>query len=619
MKPDYELFDKNTQAIMYNAQVKAIQRMLDFDYLCGRKTQSIVAVVNPNRQTNIKVFFGPNEILIPEFKTLKKATSIFPKADVLVNFASFRSAYNATKKALTEKTIKTIAIIAEGIPERQTRELISIAKKENKVIIGPSTVGGIKAGCFKIGNTAGKIENIIASKLYRKGSVGVVSKSGGLLNEILNIVANNADGVNEGVAIGGDKFPCSTYVDHLIRYEKNPEIKFNVCLGEIGGKDEYEIIKAIKNKLITKPMVMWVSGTCAKIFTTEVQFGHAGAATGSEDESAQAKNKALKNAGVIVPNSFDDFGDKIKEVYDKLKQKGFIKDIPEKILPKMPVPLREAIITGSVRKPTNFVCTISDDRGDEPVYAGYSISELLNSKAGIGDMIGLLWFKKKLPKYATEFFELVLVLTSDHGPAVSGAHNAIVAARAGKDLVSSLASGLLTIGPRFGGAINGASKYFKLGKDSGQSAQEFVNDMKSKGIYIPGIGHRIKSVQNPDKRVEILKKFAKEKFTKTEYLDFAVEVEKITTEKRNNLILNVDGCIAVCFLDLCRSSGKFTDKELQEIVDQELLNAFFVLGRSIGIIGHIMDQYRLKERLYRHPWDDILFKVEKGGKNGKSN
>ena len=111
-----------------------------------------------------------------------------PNADVMINYASFRSAYDATKEALAEKTINTIAIIAEGIPERQTRELIEIAKKQNKVLIGPATVGGIKAGSFKIGNTAGKIDNIIASKLYRPGSVGVVSKSGGLSNEIYNIV-----------------------------------------------------------------------------------------------------------------------------------------------------------------------------------------------------------------------------------------------------------------------------------------------------------------------------------------------------------------------------------------------------------------------------------------------
>ena len=68
-------------------------------------------------------------------------------------------------------------------------------------------------------------------------------------------------------------------------------------------------------------------------------------------------------------------------------------------------------------------------------------------------------FKRKLPKYATKFMEMCVMLCADHGPCVSGAHNSIVTARAGKDIVSCLVSGLLTIGPRFGGAIDDAARY----------------------------------------------------------------------------------------------------------------------------------------------------------------
>jgi citrate synthase len=111
-------------------------------------------------------------------------------------------------------------------------------------------------------------------------------------------------------------------------------------------------------------------------------------------------------------------------------------------------------------------------------------------------------------------------------------------------------------------------------------------------------------------RVKILKDYAKKKFSSSKYLDFALAVEKITTEKKNNLILNVDGCIAACFLDMCESSGEFTSDEINEIVELGYLNAFFVLGRSIGLMGHVFDQYRLKEGLYRHAWDDILYMDE---------
>ena len=96
------------------------------------------------------------------------------------------------------------------------------AQKKGITIIGPATVGGIKPGSFKIGNTGGMMDNIVASKLYRKGSVGYVSKSGGMSNELNNILAQVTNGVYEGVAIGGDRYPGTTFIDHLMRYAPNP-------------------------------------------------------------------------------------------------------------------------------------------------------------------------------------------------------------------------------------------------------------------------------------------------------------------------------------------------------------------------------------------------------------
>ena len=206
---------------------------------------------------------------------------------------------------------------------------------------------------------------------------------------------------------------------------------------------------------------------------------------------------------------------------------------------------------------------------------------------------------------------MVLKIVADHGPAVSGAHNAKVTARAGKDLISSLVTGLLTIGPRFGGAIDGAAKYFKMAKEKGMDPYEFVDYMKKvEKKPIPGIGHRIKSTKNPDKRVELLKNFAKENFPSTELLDYALEVEKVTTAKKENLILNVDGTIGVLLVDMFRSLG-FSEEEIDELIEAGAFNAFFVLGRSIGFIGHILDEKRLAMPLYRHPWDDILYDVKR--------
>lgn len=613
MNKSYNLFNQNTQSIIYGFQKNAIQRMLDFDYVCKREKPSVAAIIRPTQTAAInyhQVFFGSDEIIIPMYKTLEQAIKKHPSVDVMINFSSFRSAYPTSKEALEAETINTVVIIAEGVPERKARELIKLAEEKNKWIIGPATVGGIVAGQFKIANAAGTIENIKLTKLYRPGSVGLVTKSGGMSNEMYFMISQNADGIYEGVAIGGDRYPGSRLIDHCLRYEQNPKIKMIVVLGEVGGKEEYEIVDALKEGKISKPVISWVTGTAAKILPKGLQFGHAGAMATSNMETAAAKNKALKDAGALVPESYNGLDNLIKQTYNNLKEQGVIEEKEEFEPPELPMDYNEAKRKGLVRRSTDVVCTISDDRGDVPEYAGIGLDRIMKENKSLGYVIGLLWFKKELPEYAQKFIEMILKLTADHGPAVSGAHNAIITSRAGKDLMSSLASGILTIGPRFGGAISDAAKYFKEALDKEMKPQEFVDYMKNVvQINIPGIGHRIKSVNNPDVRVEILKNFVNNNFEKHPHLDYALKIESITTQKKNNLILNVDGCIGITFLDLLENLD-LTKEEIEDIIESEALNALFVLGRSIGMIGHVIDQKRQRARLFRQPWDEILFYKE---------
>eukprot|EP00968_Pinguiococcus_pyrenoidosus_P011921 scaffold1004_cov269-Pinguiococcus_pyrenoidosus.AAC.13 len=602
----------STRCFVYGLQNRAVQGMLDFDYMCKRDEPSVAAMIYPFTGNHyIKFYWGTSEVLMPCYASMAEAVEKHQDVTFLVNFASFRSVYPSVMEALGySDRLKTIAIIAEGVPEGQTREMIRVANEKNVGIIGPATVGGIKPGCFRIGNTGGMLDNIVMSKLYRPGSVAYVSKSGGMSNELNNLISRNSDGVCEGVAIGGDRYPGSRFMDHLLRYQDNPEVKMMVLLGEVGGTDEYEVCEAVQSGRITKPIIAWCIGTCASIFPYEVQFGHAGACARGNSETAAAKNAALKEAGVHVPDTFADIGEKIKEVFDKLVAEGKIVEREEPPVPKMPMDFNWAKRLGLVRKPANFISSISDDRGEELKYAGMPISEVFSEDLGIGGALSLLWFRRRLPAYATKFIEMILMVTADHGPAVAGAHNTIVTARAGKDLISSLTSGLLTIGPRFGGALDEAARMFTKASDENVDAGFFVTDMKKKGKLIMGIGHRIKSLDNPDKRVVIIKEYAQAHFGSNDILNFALKVEQVTTRKKSNLILNVDGCIAVCFVDMLRSCGAFTPTEVAELIDLGCLNGLFVLGRSIGFIGHYLDQNRLKQPLYRHPWDDISYITE---------
>ena len=186
-------FSDKTRCIVYGLQARAVQGMLDFDFMCKRSKPSVAAMVYPFQGAHYsKFYWGTEETLVPVYPSLQQACAKHQDASVLVNFASYRSVYDTCIDAFNHPQLRTLAIIAEGVPERQTREIIAKAAEKQVALIGPATVGGIKPGCFRIGNTGGMLDNIVLSKLYRPGSVGYVSKSGGMSNELNNVIAKNS-------------------------------------------------------------------------------------------------------------------------------------------------------------------------------------------------------------------------------------------------------------------------------------------------------------------------------------------------------------------------------------------------------------------------------------------
>merc|ERR1719222_1423217 len=291
--------------------------------------------------------------------------------------------------------VKTLAIIAEGVPEEQTREIIKAAETKKVGIIGPATVGGIKPGCLRIGNTGGMLDNIVMSRLYRAGSVAYVSKSGGMSNELNNIVCRNSDGVYEGVAIGGDRYPGSRFLDHFLRYQDDKGAKILLLLGEVGGMDEYDLIESVKSGRLPTHTIACCVGQCAACFATEVQFGHAGAQARGDMETAAAKNKAMKEAGMLVPDSFDKMPELLNQTYTKMVEEGQIVETAEGETPQVPMDYTWAKKLGVVRKPANFISSIADDRGEELKYCGVTISEVFEQDMGVGGVLSLLWFRRQ--------------------------------------------------------------------------------------------------------------------------------------------------------------------------------------------------------------------------------
>ena len=258
----------------------------------------------------------------------------------------------------------------------------------------------------------------------------------------------------------------------------------------------------------------------------------------------------------------------------------------------------------SGREHSLFTSTISGDVGGAPTILGQDLAQVASSHS-FAWIVGSLWLGRPLKSNKTEaVIDQSLRLLVDHGPYVSGAVNTMISARAGKDLVSSLVSGLLTIGPRFGGAVNGAAKIWFDSVGAGLAPAHVVKSFAKRKEYLPGIGHKKYRIDVPDPRIKTILQLLG--VTHHPHLDFAQAVAKITTGKKPNLILNVDGALAAIMLDLLVHEEKLENDEIQTLLDAEFFNAIFVLSRSVGLVGHYLDQKRLGEGLFRLPDNQVL-------------
>ncbi|MBP9816651.1 MAG: hypothetical protein KBD05_01315 [Candidatus Pacebacteria bacterium] len=561
-----------------------VQSMLDFDYLSG-KERSVIGIVTGARKAQ-KYFWGQKEILVPCYKDFASVPN--DNVRFLLNLQSGRRAFDVTVSFFeTFPEALGAHLFAENVPEAHALELMRRFGGK-KLIAGPSGVGILVPGHLKLGAIGGvDIPQITTSKLTTPGSVTVVATSGGMTSELIRAVTSAGKRLSFSLCIGGDRFPVSSLGDVLALAEADAQTKGIVYFGELGGVDEYEIVELIKAKKLTKPVVAYIAGIVDEAFDEHMQFGHAKALVAHKDESARAKREALREVGVVAPDTFPEFLEAMKslpeeEFSDTIIDTQTLMDRQKSILSTREVmDLEEA--------PT-FVSDgqlVKNDR----TFASSALAALLGAPA-------------KSP-VTNAYAEAIFTLLIDHGGHVSGAVNTMVTARAGKDLVSSLASGLLTIGPRFGGAINEAARTWRAGVASGQVASDFVEASTKGGKVISGIGHRKYRVGLPDPRVAALSTFA-ELLKAHPHYDLAREVEKVTTGKNGSLILNVDGVIASLMLDILAECEGYDDKQIQELVDAEFFNALFVIPRSVGFIAHFMEQKENDEGLFRLP-DDLLF------------
>ncbi len=585
------LATKDTHVVIQGgvAGVNAARRMAEFRYMNKQPLNVSAFVYPPDAGKTNEIVCGTELVAIPIYKTVADATANHPEINTSLVYIGANRAYEGTMDALNDANIQTVSMITEGVPEKDAKLLGKHARKLGKTFNGPSSIGVVSAGECRLGVIGGAFDNLVACKLYRPGSCGVITKSGGLSNEIIWICSQFADGITTAIGIGGDAFPGTDYVSYLEMFENDPQTHAVVVVGEMGGDLEESAAEWYGAKKRRIKLLAVVSGFCQESLPKGMKFGHAGAKEGLKGEgSARAKSEALKKAGAIVPETFGALGPAIKATHEELLKTGVVKAIPDLApadVPRLPKTVAEAKKDGEVLVAPLIRSPISDDRGEEPLYQGYPASELINAGYDIPHVIGLLWDNRLVSKQEAEIIKRILMLSADHGPCVSGAMATVLAACAGIGLSQSVAAGLIMIGPRFGGAVTDAGRWFKYAIDNQLTVDDFLAYMKKNVGPVPGIGHRVKSLKNPDKRVKELVGHVKSLGIKTPHLDFALEVEKITAVKKDNLILNVDGTMAAVLVDI----GFPVDS----------LNGFFILARTIGMIGHWTDQKRQGSRLIR--------------------
>lgn len=264
---------------------------------CIEYGTNIVGGVTPNKG-------GQTHLDLPVFDSVAHAVKS-TQATVSMIFVPPAFVADAIMEAAVAG-IKLAVVITEGSPILDMQAAKACANKYGMMMIGPNCPGIITADECKIG--------IMPGNIFKKGSVGLISKSGTLTYEGANQVCNEGFGITTAVGIGGDPIIGLSFKQLLSMFEEDEDTKVIVMIGEIGGDLEIQAAKHIE-KNISKPVVAFIAGQTAP---QGKRMGHAGAIISGTAGTAKEKMEALENVGVTVVKTPADIGKAVKEVFAKM-------------------------------------------------------------------------------------------------------------------------------------------------------------------------------------------------------------------------------------------------------------------------------------------------------------
>ena len=302
-----QIRNTNNQIIVLGNHSPIIQSILDFDYLCGQKKPSVIGIMG-NGRGKAKYFWGRQEILLTLFSQPKELQPDAKSNLWFLNLLSGRRTLTSSHDLITSvKNIVGGSLFAENVPEVHAQALSDLAQKHDLLLIGSASVGMVVPGSLKLGPIAGITpEQLINVKLSEPGTLAIISASGGMTNELINLVSQAGKNLSFAFSTGGDRFPQPEITIAFTLAENDPQTAAIIYYGELGGTEEYELIKLKQQGKLTKPVLVHISGTVADLFAQSPQFGHAKAKAETELEKASAKRQALKAAGFLVTEKFSD-------------------------------------------------------------------------------------------------------------------------------------------------------------------------------------------------------------------------------------------------------------------------------------------------------------------------
>jgi succinyl-CoA synthetase alpha subunit len=254
----------------------------------------VVAGVTPGRG-------GQDVDGTPVFDTIIEAKER-SGCDASVIFVPAPGALDAALEAM-EAGMDPVVVITEGIPVRDTIEMVARARQTGTTVVGPNTPGLIKAGESKMG--------IMPNQVFKAGVVGIISRSGTLFYEIAAHVTNQGLGESTCVGLGGDPVVGLDYIELLKWFQKDLETKAVALIGEIGGNAEEKAADFIASGGFTKPVAAYIAGRSA---IPGKRMGHAGAIIQGSTGTADSKMNALRGAGAAIGEQPVDVAKALKKV-----------------------------------------------------------------------------------------------------------------------------------------------------------------------------------------------------------------------------------------------------------------------------------------------------------------